>query len=62
MNPAKFLNAICLALLMLSALRGGAAGQSAAATNEPSRQPILRIETGMHTVFPDCGEAKNDVL
>lgn len=54
MNTAKFLNAICLALLVLGALRCGASGQNergqtAAANNEPSRQPILRIETGMQT-------------
>jgi len=49
MNTAKFLKAICLALIVLGALHGGAAGQSAAATSEPPRQPILRIETGMHT-------------
>jgi WD40 repeat protein len=54
MNTAKFLKAICLALLALGALRGGVAGQNergqtAVAKNEPSRQPVLRIETGMHT-------------
>ncbi len=54
MNTIKFLKAICLVLLVLGALRGSAAGQNergqtATAKNEPSRQPILRIETGMHT-------------
>jgi WD40 repeat protein len=54
MNTAKFLKAICLALLVLGALRGGAAGQNergqtSTAKNEPARKPILRIETGMHT-------------
>lgn len=53
MNPAKFRKSLCLALLVLGALGGGVVaqtrGQTAAANNEPSRQPILRIETGMHT-------------
>src|SRR5262245_52628172 len=41
--------AVIAPLLMLTALRGGAAGQTGAVNNEPSRRPVLRIETGMHT-------------
>ncbi|MCG3159861.1 MAG: hypothetical protein JMDDDDMK_00886 [Acidobacteria bacterium] len=56
MNTAKFLKTICLALLALGVLHDGAAGQNergqtAVAKNEPSRQPVLRIETGMHTAM-----------
>jgi WD40 repeat protein len=39
------LNLILLALLALAA----PAQQSSAQTGEPPREPILRIETGMHT-------------
>lgn len=40
--------AVIAPLLTLTALRGGAAGQTGVINNEPSRQPILRVETGMH--------------
>ncbi len=45
----KKLAAALFALSVLGMLCGGAAGQTASTNNEPSRQPILRIETGMHT-------------
>lgn len=47
--------ALCRTLLVLSALGGGVVaqtrGQTAAANNEPSRQPILPVEMGIHTAL-----------
>src|SRR5262252_3821441 len=49
----KKVAAALYALLALGVISGGVAGQSTATTNEPSRQPILRLETGMHTAHID---------
>jgi WD40 repeat protein len=49
MSPKSFLKSHALAAALLSAFAAALCPVVTAQTGEPSREPILRIETGMHT-------------
>src|SRR5262245_36161251 len=49
MTTKMVMAAALLTLLMFCMLNNGAAKQAAVANTDPSRKPVLRIETGMHT-------------